>query len=189
MNQHLYIKKSNSVVTWIQKNACTAINASVAAANGIIPSADKFNWMYANESHATLKQIENADYRFVFLRDPLSRLQSAFYDEKVRKVADSFVGFVDFIEREKAIRLDVHWRPQTDFLIDGYDDVFNVADMQAANKVLDKKIGFQVADIRGIYSYGTGKYPKDCRDTVKAAVAKLYAVDYLLFAGVKHGGA
>jgi len=97
MNQHLYIRDSNAVVTWIQKNACTAINASV--------------------------------------------------------------------------------------------DVFDVSEMDKANKILNQKIGFQVADIRGMYSYGTGKYPKNCSNSTMSIVKKLYAIDYLLFDGVNNGSA
>jgi len=68
----------------------------------------------------------------------------------------------------------------------GFDDV---AEIDKANAALKEKIGFQVSDIRGMYSYGTGKYPQDCSESTKAIVKKLYAVDYLLFEGVDHGGA
>jgi len=198
IKQHLYLEDSNSVVTFIQKNACTAINASVAVANGTVPSADKFNWGIVGQvNHATPEQIENADYRFVFLRDPLKRLMSAFYDQVITKkpphrkinIDLDFDSFVSYLDQHEALRLDIHWTPQADFLLPDYDAMFDIGNLEYANNQLKSAINFQVADIRGMYGYATKQYPTECIPETKSLVKKLYAVDYLLYEGVNHGGA
>lgn len=200
INQHLYLRDSNAVVTWIQKNACTAVNASVAVANGIIPSADKFNWMYSHKSKATIEQIENAAYRFVIFREPLDRLISAFNDQVANKKRAyekimllesidnlSFSAFVDFLDYHNATRIDIHWTPQADFLLDNYDDIFILSDLAKANQILKEKIGFQINDIRGVYQYGTGNYSKTCSERIRDKIKRLYVLDYFLMQGAGYG--
>lgn len=200
MNQHLYIRNSNSIVTWIQKNACTAVNVAVSMANGFIDKPEQFNWgIVGDKNQATEKQIINADYRFVILRDPLQRLASAYFDQvatgknpyqKIIEIEQinnlNFSSFIEFLDRNDAIRLDKHWQPQSDFLLQDYeyDDYFNVDDLETANHILQSKIGFKIHDIRGIYNYGMAKYTPVYSDEIYEKVAKLYAVDYLLFKSV-----
>src|SRR5437763_435391 len=76
----------NSLYTHIPKNASTSIRFSIAVANGVISEDGDVGWVYNNNMTfvSNLRSQVLADYSFIFLRCPYSRLASAFLDQVVR---------------------------------------------------------------------------------------------------------
>lgn len=67
----------------------------------------------------------------------------------------TFAGFVALLETPGALALDVHWRPQVDFLVyESYDDVFRLEDMGAVAETVRAKSGFEVLDARALTGHG-----------------------------------
>ena len=67
----------------------------------------------------------------------------------------TFADFVAMLETPGALLLDVHWRPQVDFLVyQSYDDVFCLEDTDNFIATLQAKVGFAVHDTRAITNHG-----------------------------------
>jgi|694.fasta_scaffold58039_3 hypothetical protein len=89
----LEIYNSDSVCTFIPKNACSALRYSIARANGAIEGEQDFQWIHENNStfNPTLRSLIKAKYTFTILRCPFRRLVSAFLNRIV-----SYRDFKDF---------------------------------------------------------------------------------------------
>ena len=172
--------KSNSVCTWIPKNACSNIRYSIAIANGAIANMDEIKWIHANNDCfvANTKEALEAKFTFIILRNPFKRLLSFFLDKlchadnpqsdisyQIAKDVfefDSYMTFEDFInyiwDYPHKIYEDEHTRPQTDFLLyRNYDEYYAVEKLSEALEDINKKIGLKVYDTRSVNTIYTSK--------------------------------
>lgn len=170
--------KSNTVATWIPKIACSNIRYSIAYANGAITGEEDINWIHRNnaEFNASNKELLQADYTFVILRNPFKRLLSFFTDKichaeenigdpsylNAMKIfeADKIKNFHNFIDliwsNPNLIKLDEHTRHQCDFLIyEKYDDYFSLENYQAAVEKLQNRAEIRIKDVRKFNSIYT----------------------------------
>jgi len=166
---------SNSVYTMIPKNACSTMRFTLAIENGCIAGAEDINWIHHNNTTfvASLRELATADYTFVVLRCPFRRLVSCFLDKFVQKTMEfwvyynamdrsfdpdalSFRAFVDSLQEYRVRTINIHWRPQSDFLVyEDYDSYFRVEAFDEAVAELRERIGMQVRDARELTRHGT----------------------------------
>jgi hypothetical protein len=171
---------SNTVCTFIPKNACTNLRYSLALANGVIGGQDDCNWIHANNKAfqvGSTKDMLQAEYTFVILRNPFTRLVSFFLDKLVgyssypkdysNDVAKAlfplvdeeltFRSFVDFLWREpEKLQQNEHIRPQVDFLLyQDYDEWFCVENISRAVIEIKDAIGLELRDTRSFVSHST----------------------------------
>lgn len=178
----LRIYKSNAIYTFIPKNACSTLRYSIAYANGCIDNEIQFNWIHNNNStfSADLPSLITADYAFVIIRCPFRRLASVYLDKIVGssnaawklQAADpqgsrnyiepiSFYQFVKKVALPGIKNLDIHWRPQNDFLVyKEYDDYFCLESFQDAALILKEKIDLDIYDARKLAGHGLEQYEK-----------------------------
>lgn len=173
--------KSNSICSWIPKNACSSVRFSFALHNGAIASKDDVNWIHRNNLSfaASDKELLKADYTFVILRNPFKRLLSFFLDklcpqeinnkvdlsyERARSLFgisenSTFESFVNTIwYNPELLKKDHHTRNQCDFLIyKNYDMYFAVENLGYAQKILQEKIGLGLVDTRDFNTINTTK--------------------------------
>ena len=174
----LKIYKSGAIYTFIPKNACSTMRLSLAIANCCIADASNFEWIHENNEtfRANLEDLVRAPYTFVLLRDPFIRLASCFLDKIVsqgrpaRRLRElvgqglnlNEISFTDFVHllQDAAVRGDnIHWRPQTDFLVyDRYDDYFAVEDLADAAATIQRRAGLEVVDARPLTAHGLDRY-------------------------------
>jgi hypothetical protein len=227
----LNIYGSGTIYTYIPKNACSTMRLSLAIANGCIADASRIEWIHENNDtfRADLRDLVCAIYTFVVLRDPFARLASCFLDkivsqkrpaQRLRELAMSglnldtitFADFVDFLCEPAVLAGNIHWRPQTDFLVyEHYDDYFSVENFAAAAAAIRVRAGLEVVDARPLTAHGLDRYcllpaqadhsttpvqeiarlkrHGDCPDprslytpSLVDTVARLYAADLLLYA-------
>lgn len=166
---------SGAVYSFIPKNACTTLRVSLALANGCIATPDDWTWIHLNNAtfRATLRDLATAPVTFVILRCPHARLASVFLDKVVGRrpefwrlyAADrdrpdpealTFRAFVTLLEDPELFDHDMHWRPQTDFLVYADYDLWipleRFADHGAA---LADRAGVPIVDARGLAGHGT----------------------------------
>lgn len=174
----LRIFRSNSVYSFIPKNACSTLRVSLALANGCISNPKDFNWIHQNNAtfSADLASLILADYTFVILRCPYARLASAYLDKIVDKTAEawmlydtlqrkteisqfSFKCFLKAISKLAVLNSNIHWRPQVDFLVyKHYDDYFNLENFSQAIPIIEQKTGIKVVDARPLTQHGTDRF-------------------------------
>ena len=176
----LSIYSSNSIYSFIPKNGCTTLRASLATENGFITDIKKqINWLHNNSYtfSGSLKELVCADYTFTVLRCPYGRLVSLFLDKFVDKTPIawtfyrssnnkfepddiSFSDFINYLTQHPAVLgAEIHWRKQSDFLIyEEYDDYFDFSDFKNIKKTLKKKINLELIDTRDITNHGREKY-------------------------------
>ncbi|MDD4907417.1 MAG: sulfotransferase family 2 domain-containing protein [Methylobacter tundripaludum] len=174
----LRIYKSNAIYSFIPKNACTTLRVSLALANGCIADKSDFNWIHHNNDafKADLPSLALADYTFVILRCPYARLASAYLDKMVEITPDTwslydalqrkieldaltFRVFIKAITRPPLLHTNIHWRPQTDFLVyKEYDDYFNLENFAAAISVIENKTNMAIVDARNLTKHGIDRY-------------------------------
>jgi len=174
----LRIFKSNSVYSFIPKNACSTMRVSLAIANGCINDKSDFNWIHQNNGtfKAELANLIQADYTFVILRCPFARLASAYLDKIVDRTVEAwllydnvqrkieidqlhFKTFVKLISKPKILNSNIHWKPQVDFLVyKKYDDYFCLENFSAAQPEIEKKAGITIVDARSLTQHGTDRF-------------------------------
>jgi hypothetical protein len=175
-NYALSIYPSDSVCSFIPKNACSTLRYSIAMANGVINGPQDFNWIHHNNVtfRASLRDLIKAKYTFVIIRDPFLRLTSCYLDKMVDQndVAwfyhrllqyarpPSELTFRQFVTQlSPHLRANEHWRPQIDFLIyTKYDEIFCHEDFVHIATVLLEKIDFTLHDTRVLSKHGTDRY-------------------------------
>ncbi|MEO1621283.1 MAG: sulfotransferase family 2 domain-containing protein [Cyanobacteria bacterium J06632_3] len=83
----LRLYRSNSVYSFIPKNACSTLRLSLALYNGCIDNKNDFDWIHENNFtfQADLASLCSASYTFTVLRCPYSRLASVYLDKIVGK--------------------------------------------------------------------------------------------------------
>ena len=178
----LNLYRQNAVYSFIPKNGCTTLRASLAVANGFLLESDienKINWVHNNTytTSASLKELACADYTFTVLRCPYARLVSLFLDKFVDKTPVAwnfyrhsnnifdldkitFFDFVNYLYRTpSAVQADIHWRRQKDFLIySEYDDYFDFDDFNTIETTLKEKLGLKLIDTRQITKHGRDQH-------------------------------
>jgi sulfotransferase famil protein len=176
----LNIYDSDAIYTFIPKNACSTMRTSLALANGCIKDSSDFNWIHQNNNtfSASLSELVKAKYTFVILRCPYARLLSVYLDKIVNRnnpawgyvdlhnrkidVNDiTFEFFVKSMAKDRVRNADIHWMPQTNFLVyEDYDDYFALEDLGTAAQVLKDKIGLELVDARPLTKHGSDGYQK-----------------------------
>jgi hypothetical protein len=174
----LRIFQSNAIYTFIPKNACSTMRLSLALANRCIPDVSYIDWIHDNNGtfQASLDDLIRAQYTFVVLRDPFARLASCFLDKissnafparRLRELSATIprsdeISFVDFVEAlgdAAVLAGNMHWRPQTDFLVyDRYDDYFSVENLAGAAAAIRLRAGLEVVDARPLTTHGLDHY-------------------------------
>lgn len=172
--------KSESVVTWIPKNACSNLRYSIALDNGAISDIQDISWIHKNNHtfNASNKELLQAKNSFVILRNPFKRLLS-FYLDKICHTDDSGndtsydeakkifntgddTTFEDFVEsiyhKPTQITKDIHTRQQCDFMIyKRYYNYYSVEKIDEAIESIYNKTGLKIQDIRSENSIFTTK--------------------------------
>ncbi|MCK5855748.1 MAG: sulfotransferase family 2 domain-containing protein [Cocleimonas sp.] len=179
----LCLYQKNAIYSFIPKNGCTTLRATLAVGNGLVSpdtlSNSNINWIHNNTYafSANLKDLIRTEYRFTVLRNPYSRAVSLFLDKFVDKtpVAWNFyrqtsnaydlntLTFSDFInhlyKHPHIINGDIHWRKQADFLIyQDYDDYFNFDNFALIEKTLENKLSLKTIDTRKITKHGKDQH-------------------------------
>ena len=174
----LMVYRSDSIYTFIPKNACSTMRLSLAIANGCIKNTKDYNWIHQNNNTfvASLKDLIKANYTFVILRDPFKRLASVYIDKIVDRTVEAwslyekikretrledmtFKKFVEIISRPGIFRSNIHWRPQVDFLIyEEYDDYFALENFNEAIPIIEKKSEIKIYDARNLTKHGLDQY-------------------------------
>lgn len=195
-NHSLHIYLSNSIYSFIPKNACSTMRISIAYANGCIDNIKDFNWIHKNNQtfKANLSDLIRAEYTFVILRCPYARLASVYLDKIVSKyppawtyydlikrkmeVDDiSFTEFVNSLQKKSIQNGDIHWRPQVDFLVyQKYDDYFCLEEFSKVITTLKTKINLEIIDGRNLTNHGIDKFKlldDDFSQVRSADIAKL----------------
>lgn len=169
---------SGAVFTFIPKNACTSLRVSLALANGVIADPADWAWVHQNNPTfaATLPELVCASKTAVLLRCPFSRLASTFLDKIVSREREfgilqraardainpdrlTFREFVDWIGRPGILRADIHWRPQTDFLVyERYDAVFGIAGLSVFAAWFEAATGQVFIDARPLSGHATSGF-------------------------------
>lgn len=196
-NHALCIYRPNAIYSFIPKNACSTMRLSLALANGCLDSEKDVSWIHANNGtfSASLRELVCAEYTFVILRCPFSRLASAYVDKIAGKEGAfwqlynatgrtfdpdglSFRAFVSLLEKPHFLNLNIHWKPQVNFLVyEKYDDYFCLEDFQQVEKTLLEKIDLKIVDTRNLIRHGADQFTPikqgNYSDTPASKVAEL----------------
>lgn len=179
------IYSSNSIYTFIPKNLSTTLRASTAIANKYINNnKNEFIWTgYNNEFFKpSIKDLFNANFTFVILRNPFLRLYSFYcnfislylHKKKENEIIFndlkktlkknltefSFCDFINFIDG-LFVHANSHWSPQKYFLI--YENYDLYIPFEKFNDYIDKieliaKI--KLHDQRNFLDYSSDKFEK-----------------------------
>ncbi|MEM9011360.1 MAG: sulfotransferase family 2 domain-containing protein [Pseudomonadota bacterium] len=174
----LLVFRTGAVYSFIPKNGCTTLRYSLALANGCIADAEDFSWVHKNNATfaANLREIACAPFSFVVLRDPLARLASVYLDKIVARRPQAwglldtmaegtdpdtltFRKFVEVLMQPYMLALDIHWRPQVDFLVyEHYDAVIRLEALSEAAPMLAERAGLELMDARALSGHGNDRY-------------------------------
>lgn len=174
---------SDTVATFIPKNACSSLRLSLAIANGALAGPADWPWIHENNAtfRASLRDLATARFTFVILRCPFARLASVFLDKIVGQYPDywqihramedrldpaaftfrDFVAFVTGAEVEgvPALERNEHWRPQADFLVyETYDAWYAVEQMDHATADLAARGALELVDARALTRHGSDRF-------------------------------
>lgn len=151
----------------------------------------------------TLDLLSGEGYRFTFVRDPLTRLESAYHDKIVRAAAPrwrepiqrilgvdsmpTFAQFLSAIERQDpAVEMDPHWRPQHVNLMHPlvtYDRVGKVETFAESLTLIQRESGLPgaPAEIRNEQRRRRGPSVYDDRPDLVERARAVYALDLELY--------
>jgi len=174
----LEIYAANSIYSFIPKNACSTMRYSIALANQCIAGEDEIGWIHTNNGtfQASLRALVTAEYTFIILRCPFSRLASGFLDKVVGATRTgamyertagrdssevTFETFVEDLEDKSNLLRNEHWRPQVHFFVyKEYDDYFCVEDFPSAQARIMERIGLRIHDARHLTAHGSDQCEK-----------------------------
>jgi hypothetical protein len=174
----LRVFHSRSVYSFIPKNACSTMRRALAIDTGCIPDASHIGWIHDNNStfSADLEGLLTAEYTFVILRSPFTRLASTYLDKITGRWPDmwnllamggyatdpdslSFRKFVETICRPGVFRSNIHWRPQVDFLVyEEYDDYISYENFAFEKARIEERAGIHIVDARDKTRHGNDRY-------------------------------
>lgn len=179
--QHaLNIYSSDSIYSFIPKNACSTMRTSLAIENGAIRDSSDFNWIHQNNDTfaASLADLAKAKYTFTILRCPYARLLSVYLDKFLDrnpvawKYLDlhqrtinleevTFEFFIKSLSKRRIREGDIHWAAQTHFLVyEEYDDYFALEAFAEVAGQLKAKIGLALVDARPLTKHGSDGYKR-----------------------------
>lgn len=103
---------------------------------------------------------------------------------RLSKTNITFREFVDALCAPGALKVDVHWAPQSWFLVyEDYDDVFCLEKFDEVYKVLHDKISLNVVDADTLTNHGTNSYVKRTEksfcDTPASELARMKEEGYV----------
>ena len=111
LSHAMSIYQLNTIYTYIPKNACSSLRFSVAVLNGFIEDINDFHWIHQNNEtfNPTQREMTRANYTFVVLRCPFTRVASCFFDQIVggdfdftdssgNKLSISFQDFLKIVQ-------------------------------------------------------------------------------------------
>lgn len=176
----LNIYPSDAIYSFIPKNGCSTMRTSLAIANGCIADSSDFNWIHQNNDtfSASLPDLAKAKYTFTILRCPFSRLLSVYLDKFLERnpVAWKYIDlhnrtiemeditfefFVKSMCKERISNGDIHWMPQTNFLVyEQYDDYFAFEEFPKLTDELQQNIGLALVDARPLTKHGRDGFRK-----------------------------
>jgi len=171
----LSIYTADAIYSFLPTTACSTMRTTLAIANGCIGDTGDFNWIHQNNDtfSASLAELARARYTFTILRCPYRRLLSVYLDKFLERnivawryidLHDRTIDFDDisfefFIRSLAKARIrngDIHWMPQTAFLVyEDYDDWFAFEDFPTLAKTLKQRIDLDVVDARSLTGHGT----------------------------------
>jgi len=157
----LSIYPIGAVYTFIPKNACSSLRYSIAVANGFLDGVEDVKWIHKNNQTfvSTQREVCIANYTFVVLRCPFTRIASGFLNKLVDKTFNvndaagnridiNFHDFLMVIKSQQRSEMNHHWRNQSDFLhYERYDEYFSLESFPNAIKSLGNH-GLNVYDTR-----------------------------------------
>jgi len=157
----LSIYPIGAVYTFIPKNACSSLRYSIAVANGFLDGVEDVKWIHKNNQTfvSTQREVCIANYTFVVLRCPFTRIASGFLNKLVDKTFNvndaagnridiNFHDFLMVIKSQQRSEMNQHWRNQSDFLhYERYDEYFSLESFPNAIKSLGNH-GLNVYDTR-----------------------------------------
>ena len=178
MDYAMQIFDSNAIYTLIPKNGCSTLRLSIAMSNKCIEGIEQGHWIHSNNHtfKPTLKEAVTARYKFVVLRCPFRRLASVFLDKFVAKEPDAwqyrdvlnrevdlneftFQEFIKTLQAPSRITANIHWRPQSSFLLyQQYDDYFALEHFDEMITTLKEKIDLDIVDARTLTGHGTDRF-------------------------------
>jgi hypothetical protein len=184
LNHCLQIYNSNSICSFIPKNLSTSIRASIAIENKFINfDNDGIDWINYNTTifKPTYKDLCDASFTFVILRNPFERLYSFFCDFVgrdnkyihttlllliIKDILNKSILDITFEEFIKAlegnlIHANSHWSPQKYFLI--YENYDLYVPFEKINKYLNQVEQYakiKIYDARSLKPSGLNKHEK-----------------------------
>lgn len=152
-------------------------------------------------SAAELEQFKLLYFKFSFVRNPYSRILSAYLDKipmsrknKKREIVRaalgsppdteiSFSGFLDYLEFENGIDVDGHWARQTDLLvmpINAFDFVGKMEQLETdLPDVLDRIFGSRNKILNWVpHAMQASKKVDTLDEKTKSRIARLYEADF-----------
>ncbi|MFC3440454.1 sulfotransferase family 2 domain-containing protein [Sphingobium rhizovicinum] len=176
----LSLYRRRAIYSFIPKNACSTMRFTLAVDNGFLRKTDSIQWIHANNGAFVAAQpdLVTADFTFTILRCPFDRLASAYLDKIVGMHRDawdfreeghasgsamdaSFTDFIRTITSDRARRQNIHWRPQSEFLLyAAYDRYYAFADMPAMARDLKSTLDLDIVDARSMTGHGRGALQK-----------------------------
>ena len=161
----------------------------MALSNGAISGPEEIEWIHKNNAsfRASNKELLNADYAFVVLRNPFKRILS-FYCDKICNIGvnendtsyetaktvlgtkreTSFAQFIEILWEDPTLKKrNGHIQDQCDFLIyKEYSDYLSVENYDNLSSTIRQKIGVNLEDVRPINSIHT---TYGCKDALEIA--------------------
>lgn len=191
------------------KSGCSSIKAAllkaIYAREGKAlpdPVSPKFVHGQNDAWSASFNNIGKSRFRFSVVRNPFSRILSAYLDKIARggilcnqfNYAHNFpidyrAGFDEFLEKLDLSKnlFDQHWRPQTANLLLGYlrvDEVYFLESLTDSHEELERSVGFGFEIGMGRKSHATGasKRIKDYySESAIQRVVEIYKSDFETF--------
>ena len=179
-NHALNIFVSDSVYSFIPKNACSTMKLSIAIGNGLISDPAEYKWQLRNIETLTanLRDLITAKFTFVILRNPYLRIASTYLDKIINKEPEmwflislfrenikpdeiTFENFVKLVCNENVLRSNNHWRPQIDFLVySKYDAYIQFEKFNNQKNIIEKNSKIKIIDIRKLTQNDNSSYKK-----------------------------
>jgi hypothetical protein len=199
----LLIYDCDAVYSMIPKNGCTTLRLSIALKNGMIQDASQWGWIHQNNDsfRPSLRELARASYRFAILRHPLGRLASCFLDKFVKRTPEAwqfqsatgsgdlgrltFRRFCREIAKPQFRALNIHWRPQIDFLVyASYDDFFRFEEFGSIAPVLRARAGLELVDARPLARHDSSHYAAAAPGRI-GPDSEIWQIEAVMMAGIR----